>query len=100
MEEQLYIVTAMDQPESTGKRAQLRPDHLRWLSALADALMLAGPLREHDGGPVIGSHLIIRSKDEATLATILAEDPYAKGELFAKVTIEHFQPVTGAWLNS
>jgi uncharacterized protein len=99
MQAQIFTVTAMDHPNSTEKRAQLRPDHLRWLSALANALMLAGPLRETEDGPVIGSHLIMQTRDKAVLEALLAEDPYAQGGLFANVTIAHFQPVAGAWLN-
>jgi uncharacterized protein len=95
----MFMVTAMDHPNCAEKRTRLRPDHLRWLSALANALMLAGPLRETADGPVVGSHLIIQAKDETALKALLAEDPYAKGGLFASVTIARFQPVAGAWLN-
>jgi len=94
------MVTARDHPDSTQKRASLRPDHLRWIEKEADAFLMAGPLRETAEGPVIGSHLIMQAKNEAALKSILAADPYAKGDLFAEVTITHFQPVTGAWLKT
>ncbi len=100
MPDQIFMVTALDHPDSQDKRAQLRPDHLRWIEKMADAFLMAGPLRKTADGPVIGSHLIMQAKDEATLRSILAEDPYAKGDLFSSVTIAHFQPVTGAWLKT
>ena len=100
MPDQTFMVTALDHPDSTQIRAQLRPDHLRWIEKKAGAFLMAGPLREVANGPVVGSHLIMQAKDEATLRAILAEDPYAKGGLFAKVSIRHFQPVTGAWLQT
>ena len=100
MAKQIFMITARDHPDSTEKRAHLRPDHLHWIGSLGKALMLAGPLRDHDNGPVIGSHLFVRAKDEAALKTMLAEDPYAKGDLFASLTIAHFQPVAGTWVEA
>ena len=97
MSQQVFVITAMDHPDSTEKRAKLRPAHLQWIEAQADAFLLAGPMRECEDGPVIGSHLIMQAKDEKALRAILAEDPYAQGDLFVIVAIAHFQPVTGAW---
>jgi len=97
---QIFMITALDHPDSQQKRAQLRPDHLRWIEKEADAFLMAGPLRETADGPVIGSHLMMRAKDEAALRAILATDPYTQGDLFASVTISHFQPVMGAWLKT
>jgi uncharacterized protein len=100
MADQIFMITALDHPVSTDKRANLRPDHLHWIGSLGKALMLAGPLRETVDGPVIGSHLLILAKDEAALKDMLAKDPYALGDLFASVTIAHFQPVAGTWLET
>ncbi len=60
--------------------------------------MMAGPLRDHEDGPVIGSLLLMKADNEDAVQTLLNDDPYAKNGLFASVTIRHFQPVTGAWL--
>jgi len=100
MADQIFMVTALDHPLSTDKRANLRPDHLRWIEKEAEAFLMAGPLRETADGPVIGSHLMVRAKNKAALSAILASDPYAVGDLFASVTISHFQPVMGAWLKT
>ncbi len=94
---QVFLVTALDHRDSAKKRDRLRPDHLSWLEGLADQLMLAGPLRQSADGPVIGSHLILKADNETAIRGQLAQDPYAKGGLFASVTIKYFQPVTGAW---
>ncbi|PHS21676.1 MAG: hypothetical protein COA85_12695 [Robiginitomaculum sp.] len=100
MAKQIFMVTALDHEDSTQKRAHLRPDHLRWIEKEADAFLMAGPLRETADGPVIGSHLLMQARDKDALKSILAEDPYAQGDLFSLVTIAHFQPVTGAWLKT
>jgi len=100
MANQIFMVTALDHPNSVQKRAQLRPDHLHWIEKEADAFLMAGPIRETADGAVIGSHLIMQAKDEAALRAILATDPYTQGDLFASVTISHFQPVMGAWLTT
>ncbi len=98
MRDTLFTVTALDHPDSAQKRADLRPDHLRWLATNSDKFMLAGPLRDTEDGPVVGSLLVLSARDKTALQDFLATDPYAMGDLFARVHIRHFQPVTGAWL--
>ncbi len=96
---QVFAITALDHPDSSDKRAALRPAHLEWLQAHAQAMLLAGPLRHEKDGPVIGSSLVIQTTDKNALQAMLDADPYAKGGLFAAVYISHFQPVMGSWLD-
>jgi hypothetical protein len=45
---------------------------------------MGGPLLDSEGQPA-GSLLIVEADDEADLRDILAQDPYAKAELFVEV---------------
>lgn len=95
---QIFAVTALDYQNCAEKRAGLRPAHIQWLKANADAFLVVGPLRHQPDGPVVGSSLLVRAPDKAALQTLLDADPYAQGGLFETVYISYFQPVIGEWL--
>ena len=81
-----FALISTDKPHSEPLRNANRPDHMEYLKALGDRLVLAGPFLADDGTPS-GSLIIIdaNSRDEAL--AVASEDPYARADLFESVEI-------------
>jgi uncharacterized protein YciI len=92
----LFIATCTDKPDSTTTRRENRPAHLAYLGAHSDRVKAGGALLTPDQSSVLGSLLIIEAVDEAEVATLLAEDPYAKAQLFATIDIKPWRQAVGA----
>ena len=58
-------------------------------------MRVAGGLLTPDQKSVVGSLLIFEAADEAEVAALLAEDPYAKAQLFASVDIKPWRQAVG-----
>jgi uncharacterized protein YciI len=80
----LFAVTCTDRAGALETRLDRRAAHLAWAGAADSPVKMGGPLLDQAGQPA-GSLLIIEAADEAALRAILAEDPYAKADLFADV---------------
>ena len=83
----LFSIVALDHPNSLEKRMALRPDHVEYLKAHEDKLLVAGPMMDDSGEQPIGSLLIFDGNDRAEVDAFCANDPYAKGGLFQSTTI-------------
>ena len=91
----LFLARCIDVPDSGALRAEIRPRHLEFIeSTLSDRIVLGGPLVA-DGAPR-GSVLVLRGSSEAEIKSLLDQDPYVQGGLFAKVEIETFKGVATA----
>jgi hypothetical protein len=73
-------------------RAATRPEHLTWLEAAIDHIVVAGPLLDEEGGP-IGSMLLMEFPDRKAAVSFVAEDPYARAGLFASVAVTAWRQV-------
>lgn len=82
----LFATICTDKPASLDLRLSVRPDHLKHLESLGDALKAAGPFTNDDGQPV-GSLVIIDAETRAAATAIAEADPYAKAGLFASVEV-------------
>ena len=82
----LFALICTDKPNSVELRMSVRPDHLKYLESLGTALKAAGPFTSDEGQPT-GSLVIIEAADRAAAQAMAANDPYAKGGLFAAVEI-------------
>ena len=82
-----FALVAHDRPDAVARRLELRPDHLKYLDELGDALVLAGPFLD-DKGDMVGSIVVIEADDLDAARAIFARDPYAAGGLFASVTVK------------
>lgn len=91
----LFIATCTDKPDSTATRLETRPAHLAYLGALGGRVKAGGALLTPDQKSVLGSLLIFEASDEAEVAALLAEDPYAKAHLFASVDIKPWRQAVG-----
>lgn len=82
----LFALICTDKPGSVDLRLSVRPEHLKYLESLGDALKAAGPFTTDEGSPT-GTLAIIEVADRAAAAQVAENDPYAKAGLFASVEI-------------
>jgi hypothetical protein len=91
----LFIATCTDKPDSMALRLETRPAHLAYLGALGARVRAGGALLTPDQTSVLGSLLILEAADEAEAAAMLADDPYAKAQLFASVDVKPWRQAVG-----
>jgi uncharacterized protein len=96
----LYAIIAEDLPGALEKRLAARPAHVERLKALqADGrLILAGPhpmIDSEDPGPAgfSGSLIVAEFASREAALAWAAEDPYALGGVYARVTVKPFKKV-------
>ena len=82
----LYALICTDKPNSVPLRMQVRPDHLKYLESLGEALKAAGPFTTDEGEPT-GTLAIVEAADRKAADAIALADPYAKAGLFRSVEI-------------
>ncbi|WP_350335647.1 YciI family protein [Coralliovum pocilloporae] len=84
-----FVVTALDKDGALDVRKANRDAHLAFLADNAVKVKIAGPLLEGDN--MIGSLLIVEADSREAVEAMLAEDPYAKADLFQDVTIRSWK---------
>lgn len=89
----MYVIVAIDKPNSQKLRAANRQAHLDYADA-SGAVVLAGPFLDEDG-TMTGSLLVLDLPDRAAAEDWAANDPYAKAGLFETVTIRAWKKVRG-----
>lgn len=89
----LFAILAEDKPNSASLRAATRPTHLDYLKSFGAKVIVAGPMLGPDNETVTGSLLIFEAVDRAGAEAFAAGDPYAKADLFARVTISPWRKV-------
>lgn len=80
-----FVVTALDKDGALEVRKANRDAHLAFLADNAAQVKIGGPLL--DGDAMIGSLLIVEADSKEAVKTMLANDPYAKADLFQDVSI-------------
>ena len=73
-------------------RLATRAQHLQYIEAALDKILVAGPLLDDDGAP-IGSMLLMRFPDRKAAVAFAAADPYALAGLFASVAVTAWRQV-------
>ncbi len=91
----LFVATCTDKPDSSALRLDTRPAHLAYLNGLGAKVKAGGALLSADRADVIGSMLILEGDDQAAIASMLADDPYAKAGLFASVDVKPWRQAVG-----
>lgn len=89
----MYVIVALDRPNSQTLRAANRQAHLDYADA-SGAVVMAGPFLDDDGA-MTGSLLVLDLPDRAAAEAWAAGDPYAKAGLFETVTIRAWKKVRG-----
>ncbi len=88
----LFVITAIDKPDSVALRAATRETHLGYLDSIVAQMLLAGPVLDAEGRSV-GSLLVVEAENQAAAEAFAAADPYARAGLFEGVTIRPYRLV-------
>ena len=83
----LFALIAYDRPNSIARRLEIRPEHLKFLDALGDQLVLAGPFLD-DKGDMVGSIVVVEAETLDAARETFGRDPFMQGNLFDSVTIK------------
>lgn len=86
-----YAIQTQDKPGSAELRAQTRAEHLEYLTRHKHLLLAAGALIDDDGTGGNGGILIVDTDDRAEAERFIAEDPFTRAGLFAKVTVTRWR---------
>lgn len=86
----LFVVTALDKPDSLSLRLSVRDAHLAYARETG-RMKLGGPFLDAEG-QMCGSLMIVEAPDLETVRTWNGQDPYAKAGLFASVDIRPWKP--------
>ncbi len=89
----LFILAAIDMPDSLELRAATRSEHLAFAEN-NPMVRLGGPFLDDAGSP-IGSMFILEAEDREAAVAFAAADPYAKAGLFESTTIRAWRKVLG-----
>ena len=90
----LFAMIAHDRPNSVARRMEMRPEHLKHLEALGDALKLAGPFLD-DAGNMVGTIMVIEAATLEEAREIYGRDPFMQNHLFDSVTIKPWKLTVG-----
>jgi hypothetical protein len=86
----LYVFYGLDGPQGPAIRASTRPAHLDWIGSLSPRVRLAGPMRQTDDGPPVGSMIVLEAATLEDAQRIFAGDPYTAAGLWASADIRPF----------
>jgi hypothetical protein len=87
-----FAIHCIDKPDSGELRAVSRTAHLAHITALGDAVLVAGPLLRPDGRPM-GSLLIIDFDDRDAAVAFSSADPYHLAGLFESRSVTNWHKV-------
>ena len=90
----LFIGYAEDAPETDEKRAALRDEHVAYLRAKPDAVVLGGALSDGNGAR-LGTCLIVSAPDFTAAQAWFAAEPYNKAGLFKSLRVTRVS--RGVW---
>ncbi|MBV1900625.1 MAG: YciI family protein [Kordiimonadaceae bacterium] len=94
----LFVILAVDKPDSVDLRMATRAAHLEYVSGAGDRLKVAGPfLSPGDDPKPIGSMIVIDAASEAAVQLFADNDPYVHAGLFQSVDIRPWKAAVGAW---
>jgi len=86
----LFVVTAIDKPDSLALRLAVREAHFAFVRESA-GVKLGGPFLD-ENGEMAGSLLVVEAPDLAAIEAWHAADPYVKAGLFARSDIRLWKP--------
>ncbi|WP_142850518.1 YciI family protein [Telmatospirillum sp. J64-1] len=89
----MFIIYCVDKPGHGHVRAANRDAHLAYMRTAGKTLVIGGPMLSDDGSQMLGSMLVLDLPDRAAVEAFLAEDPYAKADLFESVVIRRYRKV-------
>ncbi len=90
-----FAIHCIDKPDSAELRSATRPAHLAHVTAMGDAVLVAGPLLRPDGR-AMGSLLIIEFEDRDAAVAFATQDPYHQVGLFESRSVTNWHKVLPA----
>ena len=91
----LFMIHALDKPDSLGLRMANREAHLAWAGKMGEAILMAGPLLAEDGETLSGSAFVVEMDSLDAVKSWHATDPYVMAGLFDRVAIRPFRWLIG-----
>jgi uncharacterized protein YciI len=86
----IFVFHMLDKPGAAALRQHWRPAHKAYLAVLAERIAFAGPLVQDDGETMLGSLLAIDFDSRAAAQAWLADEPFMRAGLYARVEIQAF----------
>jgi uncharacterized protein len=86
----LFVVNFADRADRLLVRQQYLPDHLRWLDANSERVLVAGSLRREPDAAPIGGLWIVEAPSRSDLEALLEGDPFWIHGLRESWTILHW----------
>jgi len=90
----LYVITAIDAPNSAEKRLTARPSHVERLLQLKNQgrVLMAGPLLSADNSeaPACGSLIVAEFDSQQEAQDWINADPYFAAGVYAKADVRPF----------
>ncbi len=91
----LYVIICIDKPDALGVRMAARDAHLAHIKETQRVrFRVGGPFLSEDGA-MIGSMLIVEAATRAAVDAFVADDPYGKAGLFARVEVRPWKVTVG-----
>ena len=91
-----FLIKCHDKPNSIELRMGTRPLHVEYAKSFGAALKIAGPILDDNQNPK-GSSFVVELDDADAAQAFVENDPYQKAGLFARHSIEVFNPLIGVW---
>lgn len=88
----VFAIHCIDKPMQRDLRTATRAEHLDYIRAQLDRVVVAGPLLDDEGLP-IGSMLLMDFPDRRAAVAFAADDPYARAGLFQSVAVTAWRQV-------
>jgi len=86
----LFIVRFTDDPSRLSIRQQFMSDHLKWLEAHDDEVLVAGSLREEPAANPVGACWVVECESKGAVEQLLKTDPFWVQGLRRSVEVLHW----------
>jgi uncharacterized protein YciI len=86
-----YVIQTFDKPGHADIRTANRRVHLDYLEKHKGKLLAAGAVLNDDGSTGEGGVLIVDTEERQAAEEFIANDPFTKAGLFAKVTVTRWR---------
>ncbi len=88
-----YMIRTYDKPDAAELRAAHRSAHLVYLRSYTARILAAGGFLNDDGSIGKGGMIILDTEDRTEAEDLIANDPFNKAGVFAKVEIARWRKV-------
>jgi uncharacterized protein YciI len=87
----LFVYYLIDAPGMAARRAEIRPEHQRYLAGEAGRFFAAGPLWRDDLSAMTGSIFIMDWPDRRAAAAWLQDEPFTRNGVYGSITIKGYE---------